>query len=363
MTIPVFYPMGAVTEKKEDKLKALWTHPSWIAERKYDGARYTVHKINGKISLLSRQPAVATGLPVDKTDRVPHLHEFFSKRLPNGTVLDGEIITHENCESNEVTSIMGCDPEKAIARQEERGYVSYVIFDVIHYDGEDLTHLPYYQRRALLEGLYTKLGLNEFDKILLAPVYTEDREQTYLDIVAGGGEGVVLKNNLGTYQKSSDPKKPKKPKNTWVKVKKYDTFDVAIMGFTEPTREYSGGHVEDWQYWEAPKGEWFLKGSLSAENLITDGNTPVTKDYYMGWIGAIVFGQYIDGELTRLGQTDGIADAIKIKIKDGDPELAVGQVMEVGSMRQNKSTGALVHPRFLHARPDKVKEQCILGED
>ena len=357
-TLPVFYPMGAVgfDEKKHG---SLWEDPNWVAERKYDGFRYTINKVNGKVSVLSRNPSVETGLPVDKTANVPHLEELFDF-IPDGSIIDGEIITHENCESHEVTRIMGCDPEKAIQRQKEEGWVKFIAFDIVFWRGKDLQGFKYLDRRRALEKVY-KEYMSGSGYTLLAPVYTSHKEEIYEDIVKGGGEGVVLKNIHAPYEMTIDPKKPKKPKDTWVKVKKYKTFDVVIMGFTDSTREYSGKDKDTWQFWEAPDGTLLYKENRIASVLEEQGYTPVTKPYFNEWIGAVRFGQYNkDGELVEIGQTSGISDDNKQLMTDNQ-EALIGKVIEVGAMRQNKKSGALVHPRFLHFRDDKLPEQCLLG--
>lgn len=339
MGIPVIYPMGAKTDKKRQELA--WDNPNYICERKYDGSRYLARVENGEVRFVSRQQSKKTGLPVDKTENVPHLVEMLGD-FPNGTVLDGEIITHENCTSNEVTSIMGALPEKAISRQEENGWVQYVVFDVLYYDGTDFTGQPYELRRKALENILSRLTNfsdselgNYSDYIYPAPIEKVNKKEYHMDIIQGGGEGTILKNIHKPYIAD------KKPIDTWIKVKTYDTYDVVIMGYTSPTKEYTGKDPENWQY--------------------HDGDMLVTKDYAMGWIGAVEYGQYKDGKLVRIGQTDGIADDVKEYITK-NKEALLGTVMEVGAMRQNEDTGALVHPRFLRFRDDKSPEQCILGE-
>ena len=359
MSIPVIFPMGAVTPKDE-VLATLWEDPNYIAERKYDGSRYLIRKENGKVSIVSRQPSVETGLPVEKTDRVPHLAKWFNDHMPDGTVLDGEIITHENCESNEVTSIMGSNPDLAIQKQKERGYVKYVVFDILFYKNKDLTGYKYIERRKALELVY-KNFLSPTNDVLLAPVSHLNKAELYESIVADGGEGVILKNIHAPYQLSENPKRIKKPKDTWYKVKKYSTYDVVIMGYTDSTIEYSGKEADTWHFWIDPQGNPFYRQNEDAVKLNLDGYLPVTKPYYYAWIGAVRFGQYKDGELVEIGQTSGISDDLKQYISD-NKEALVGKVIEVGAMRQNRKTGALVHPRFLAFRDDKIAEQCILGE-
>lgn len=362
--IPVHYPMGAQTPKPE-LLEKLWLDPLYVAERKYDGARYRMFKEDGKVRFLSRQEQKVNGkgigTPVEKTGNVPHLVEWFSW-IPDGTVLDGEIITHELCTSREVTRIMGCQPEKAVARQLEEGYVTFMIYDMPFYSGHNITGKPWIVRRKAMEKLLNSHTGFANSKVKLSAVAYDFKEETYLTIVEQGGEGVILKNVNSFYEASLDPKKIHKPKDTWYKVKKYDTYDVVIMGYTEPTKEYTGKELETWQYWESPDGHPSLKQNFAVEDLIDHGFKPVTKHYFNGWIGAILFGQYNKaGELVEIGQTGGISDDMKHEITLNQ-DAYIGRVIEVGAMRQEPDSFALTHPRFLHFRDDKEPEQCLLGE-
>jgi hypothetical protein len=364
MTIPVHYPMGAQTPKPE-LLEKLWLDPLYVVERKYDGARYRMFKEDGKVRFLSRQEQKVNGkgigTPVDKTGNVPHLVEWFSW-IPDGTVLDGEIITHELCTSREVTRIMGCQPEKAIARQLEEGYVTFMIYDMPFYAGHNITGKEWIVRRKAMEKLLNSHTGLASSKVKLSHVAFDFKEETYMTIVEEGGEGVILKNVHSFYEASLDPKKIHKPKDTWYKVKKYDTYDCVIMGYTEPTKEYKGKDVETWSYWEKPDGELFFRQNENVETLINFGFQPVTRAYYNGWIGAIRFGQYNkDGELVEIGQTSGINDSTKHEINLAKEDF-IGVVIEVGAMRQEPDSFALTHPRFLHFRDDKAPELCLLGE-
>lgn len=355
--IPILFPMGA-SSVNEKKLKDLWTHKDWVGEQKYDGARYLIRKDNGKVSVVSRTPSVKDGLPVDKTENVPHFVDWFQTYIPDNTVIDGEIITHELGTSNQVTSIMGSKPERALKLQQEDGWVQYVMFDVLFWDGKDLTKLPYHARRKILEKIYKeKFGGSRFFKIAKLFI-KENLEKVYQEIVNAGGEGLILKNLYAPYEYSLVGEKHKRPKNTWVKVKKYKTYDCIITGFTEPTKEYKGKEIETWQYWyHAEKDLYTLKQNVPYQELLKEGFEPVTKDFYMGWIGAIKYGQMKEGKLIEIGQTDGIEDEIKAKIS-ANREKFIGEVIEIGAFRQNKKTHALVHPRFIRFRPDKTPSMC-----
>lgn len=357
MTLPKWlYPMKAVTVS-EDRLEELWENPYWIAEQKFDGARYLAYKHDGIVEISSRNPAKhGGGEPVYKQDNVPHLVETLMA-LPDGTVLDGEMITHRFCQSNEVTSIMGSKPERALKLQEERGWMKYALYDIIFFNGKDLSDYNYLTRRKVLEKVFQQF-LSHDTNFILAPVFSKDKEKMYERIVEEGGEGVILKHIKSKYEWTTNGKKLKAPKDTWVKVKKYDTYDVVVMGYTEPTMEYTGKEIETWQYWYK-NGEFYYRQNEHYLTLLEKGFKPVTKPFYNGWIGAIRFGQYKDGELVEIGQTSGLDDKTQHAISM-NKEAYIGTVIEVGAMRQNKDTGALVHPRFIRFRDDKSPEECIL---
>lgn len=377
--IPVLYPMGAKKDPKREE-KA-WDDRNWWAERKYDGSRYLIRiEADGEVRVVSRQESKVTGLPVDKTENVPHLVAWVRRMgFPENTILDGEIITHENCNSNEVTSIMGSSPEEAIRKQEERGYVKYVVFDMLYYDGRNLLDQPYRYRRQALEILFR--GLTDDEYVFLTEVANYRKKDFYNEIVDKGGEGVILKHVESTYVPGE------KPVGMWLKVKKYDTYDVVVIGFTEPTRRYTGDHEDTWPYWELENGHKFAaSGKAEAHNCAAVADmpvVPVTKDYFMGWIGAVRFAQWVPDNsplavagkehfgteiiggmrhwLMEIGQTDGLKDDVKVIFTDRGHDL-IGTVIEVGAMEQISKTGALRHPRFVRFRDDKSSEQCILGE-
>lgn len=350
-----------------EKLVPYWEdNNEYVAERKYDGSRYLMY-LNQPVDFgdghgvfqnvfRSRQVSKKTGDTVDKTQNVPHLSQvvFVFEGTPIKAIFDGEIIVSETASSNEVTSIMGSLPEKAQKLQFERGYVTYMIFDILEVNGADLSKEPWWKRRKLLEALY-EVMFKKHKHIQLSEVVREGKEEFYNNIVAEGGEGVILKNMKAPYRYAEIGGKEYRNKDTWIKVKKYDTFDVVIMGYTEPTKLYTGKHPETWQYWETTKGELLInEGKPGVESV------PVTRDYFLGWIGAVKFGQYKDGALVEIGQTDGMNDSDKsffTALKEG----MIGRVMEVGAMEQIKKTGALRHPRFIQMRDDKNPEQCILG--
>jgi ATP-dependent DNA ligase len=260
-----------------------------------------------------------------------------------GTILDGEI---QHDDFSQTVSIMGSLPELAIKKQEQMGYIKYKVFDIVRHNGVDVTNMGYSDRIKLASQVVAQIKAKYgTDYIIVLPTYTRNKMDLFHKIVGSGGEGLVLKHKDSIYMSSSDS--PTRSKMQ-IKLKKYITDDVVIMGATAPTREYEGILLDQdnttvWQYYE--------------------NGDKVTKAWHNGWIGAIRFGKYVEGSLVELGQTSGIDDATKILLSDGNHNIKpeyIGTAMEIGAMEQIKKTGAYRHPRFLRLRPEKNAEECIL---
>lgn len=332
--LEVLYPLLASGGSVTDEMLA--DDSDWLAQEKIDGSRYMMFIFSEGNRFTSRQKSRQTGKPVEKTENVPHLHNLIMRGL-EGTILDGEM---QHKDFSQTVSIMGSKPEKAVEKQKQVGWIDYKVFDIVRYKGIDVTALGYSERMALAEKVVAEIKAEyPSTKIQSLPVYTKDKMDLFHSIVTRGGEGLVLKHKDSPYVVSAScPSRSKEQ----IKLKKYITDDVVIMGATKPTKCYSGKDAKNWEY--------IMGGQL------------VSKAWYNGWIGAIRFGKYVNGSLKELGQTSGIEDDMKILLSDGCHGIKkefIGKTLEIGAMEQIAKTGAYRHPRFIRLRPDKNPEECI----
>ena len=349
--IKTIYPMLAGGGTCKDK----WENPNYWAEEKVDGARYLMFIGETGNRFTSRQKSRKTGLPVEKTENVPHLANASLPCLA-GTILDGEM---QHDDFSQTVSVMGSKPDRAISLQEKIGFIHYYAFDILEYKGESVRNRPYRERRKLLEQVEREIfGLLGIEHFQITKVVKSDKKQFYETIVAKGGEGVILKHIDGLYEDGTRS-------GGWVKVKKYITDDVVITGSDKPTRYYDGKALRGkttWRYWESTiVDDNYLEKELTMKEAEELHYRPVTRAWFKGWIGAIKFGQYREGKLIELGQTSGIDDEMKELLSNGFCEIKeeyLGTVIEIGAMEQMKS-GAYRHPRFIKLRPDRDAESCI----
>jgi ATP-dependent DNA ligase len=306
--------------------ESLWNNPEYIAEEKLDGERFKMH-IGRLINRFdSRVISKKTGKFTEKTDNIPHLRNFVFNEL-DGTILDGEIKWGHT--SMSTSSIMGCLPEEAIRKQKESGvYAIYHIFDIIKYKGRLVTDWTYLARRAVLLDIF-ELHLRFNAHIRLVASIKEDKKRYCESTWATGGEGIILKNVNAPYTS----------KSAWVKVKKEKTFDVVIMGYKDP-KELS-----------------IKKG---------DDVATATKYAERGWIGAVKFGQFVDGKLTMLGYTSGMPDEVRQMFSENKKKY-IGSVITIEAQMRIQKSGKFRHPRMATGysvpRKDKMAKDCIFSKN
>lgn len=389
-----FIPMGAIKEQSE-KLEIYIDNPDYISEIKYDGYRMVSWVGSNNIRFTTRnvgKETVRNGSPwpTERTDNVPHLKIL--RHNHNGTLPDGEI-WKPGCRSHDITSMIGGLPETSLTNQIEKGFVHYMMYDMAYYKGKDIRQCGYSERRKILEDFYNEMLYINRDWYFEHPVTKEilckdikeflhvseivpfeGRRERWEQIVADGGEGMILKHKDSFYYEGlirdgkAEPAKVKAnkkkgiPFTPWVKWKKYDTFDVVIMGFEPAEVDYTGKYPETCQFWEDSEGYKFMASGIedATDKCIQRGLSckPITKFHYYGWIGSITFGQYKDGELIQVGNTSGIKDEMRKEFTE-NKEKYIGLVAEVGSMEQLKN-GSLREPRFLKIRQDKNAFECIV---
>lgn len=341
---------------KEDKLSEVCENGDYFLEEKVDGAFYQFVKTQNYSYLFGRTVSRKTGLLTEKSANVPHIIDALST-IPADTVIVGEIYVPGGT-SKDVTSIMGCLAEKAIARQKDKP-IHFYLHDITFYNGEDVTALGAEDRYDLLHKLWDECGLAQYSFLRLAEKVTENLEQTISDILARGGEGAVLKKKDAPYTPD------KRPAWSTIKIKQMDSIDLVCTGFCWPTKEYTGKELETWPYWvkmiDIP--EFGVEELSMSCKYGEEGWQPVTKYYAFHQYSAIKIGAYDDnGELIELGTvSSGLTDEMKQNMSE-DPELYLGRVVSLDCMSIDKGSKTLRHPVFKAWRDDKNPEDCKISE-
>lgn len=345
---------------KKDKLSEICTSGEYFAEEKKDGALYQFCRTDKGNYLFGRTVSVKNGLLTNKIDNVPHINSALSC-LPCGTVIVGEIYVSGGTSKN-VTSIMGCLPAEAIKRQDKQGKIKYYLHDMIFYNGEDMQSWGAEARYQKLVEAWNKFHLEQFDFLQLAESFDTGIEERLSQILAAGGEGIVLKKKDAPYSEG------KRPAWATIKCKQMDTIDLVCTRAIEATKEYTGKELETWPYWQErserdQNGEytWLSSEGQYYEDYLHNPHIyrPVTKPYFYGWKTAIGIGAYDDeGNLKEIGTvSSGLTDEMRAHLDD-----YVGKVVALQCMSIDRKEKTLRHPIVKAWRDDKNAAECKLSE-
>lgn len=335
---------------KKDKLSEVCASGEYFAEQKIDGALYQFCRTDKGNYLFGRTVSVKNGLLTNKIDNVPHINSALSC-LPCGTVIVGEIYVPGGTSKN-VTSIMGCLPAEAIKRQDKQGKIKYYLHDMIFYGGEDMQSWGAEARYQKLVEVWNEFHLEQFDFLRLAESFDTSIEERLSQILAAGGEGIVLKKKDAPYSEG------KRPAWATIKCKQMDTIDLVCTRAIEATKEYTGKELETWPFWE--------RALTGTEQIHTDmcqfgveGWIPITKPYFYGWKTAIGIGAYDDeGNLKEIGTvSSGLTDEMRAHLDD-----YVGKVVALQCMSIDRKEKTLRHPIVKAWRDDKNAMECKLSE-
>lgn len=324
----------------------------YIASEKHDGDwGMFIHYSKGKNLIRSRSISKVTGVYGDYTAKLPHLCGEMDE-WPDNTVVLAEICWDEyGTNANTVGTILRCLPAKAVERQKDKK-LSGLIFDVLMFNGKDLTNDPYNIRI----NIAFELELKYFKR---TQVFTTDFAAAADDIISRGGEGVVI-------QKKSNPYMPG-TRTAWATLKLKQSLphmDLKVIGTIEPNKIYDGDFIDTWKYWEIFTGENRCDpdtGELSAiYDLVEIGpecdrkdipGVPVTKPYYMHWKNGIkvILPSGVTTDITS-GLTDD--DRAYLATAEARDKIAAGELWaEIKAMSVNDK-GALRHGSLIRLRTD-----------
>lgn len=345
-------------KKKENAMNKIFSG-SWLAARKRDGIWMAFMKdMEGNMYLRPRSRNTKKEF-INKIDWVPHLHPFF-KSIPNGTVFLGELYLPRDEHAKTTTSIVNCLLPKSLKRQEkEEDKLHYYIFDILAWEGKSLLNEKAANRFERLIDGWRAYGENYHEWAQY--FYGEELWKQLQEILAEGGEGMVIINEDSTYHPG------KRSNSVSLKIKKelQDTIDCFILGANPPTQDYTGKEIETWPYWfnqltdtKVLELEFLKDEHKTIYQAYEEGAPviPVTKNWFFGWAGSLKLGAMKDGKPVQIGNLSGITDEVKENWKD-----YVGKVCEISCMEimDNEQGGkGLRHPKLLGWRSDKTKEDC-----
>jgi DNA ligase-1 len=174
------YPLGENTDEREDLRR-------YQVEWKWDGIRSQVIRREGSVAIWTRGEEMVT-------DRYPEI-DAAAGRLPDGTVLDGEILPWASGRVMDFGALQRRIGRKTVTRRLlETVPVILMAYDLLEHNGRDIRSAPLQERRSRLERL---IGDLDTDTIRISPTVTADSWEA-LDRMRQrarqiGVEGVMVK--------------------------------------------------------------------------------------------------------------------------------------------------------------------------
>lgn len=201
----------ALTPMRPRTATAPFNSPDHVFEVKWDGVRALAGRDRDGLRLADRHGG-------DLLAAMPELRDL---RLPEGTLLDGEVIVCDQRGRPSYDLLAGRLGPKAVRRG--RGPL-YVAFDLLYERYRPVMARPLAERRRRL----LELGLG--GRRLIAPEHLEEDGEPFFEVVAEYGlEGVVAKRRLSPYV-------PGARTSDWLRVPVTGRADVVVGGILEDER-------------------------------------------------------------------------------------------------------------------------------
>lgn len=138
----------------EDEVEKLGDVKDWAAEHKWDGIRSQVIIRNDELFVWSRGEELVT-------DKYPEF-EAFTTAIPNGTVIDGEILPFPEGEIGTFNDLQTRIGRKTVSKAlQKKTPVILKAYDILEWEGKDVRELPYAERRAILKNLHSEVASEE----------------------------------------------------------------------------------------------------------------------------------------------------------------------------------------------------------
>lgn len=176
----------------------------WVYELKYDGFRAVVALSGGELAMWSRNE-------IDLAPRFPKVADALRKLKVPEVVLDGEIVALDE-EGRSRFQLL---------QQGNRELI--VFFDILWLDGHDIRHLPYADRRELLEKTLRRPPA----LVRLSEQLDMSGDKALLYAAQHGLEGVIAKRKSSVYEARRSKE--------WLKIKAVNEQELVVVGWNPST--------------------------------------------------------------------------------------------------------------------------------
>lgn len=186
-------------------------NPDWIYEIKWDGYRVVSYLNKGKVEMRSRN-----NLSFNEKFKVI---EDALMQWDVRAVIDGEIVALDEEGHANFQQLQN------VLKHRENAHLVYYVFDILWYEGRDLTRLTLLERKEILKSIFPA----DDDRLRYSD-HIVGRGQDFLaSAVKHGLEGIMAKRADSAYETGART-------GSWLKMKNNQRMEAIIGGFTLPRR-------------------------------------------------------------------------------------------------------------------------------
>lgn len=209
--LPVMPPVKPMLAKPQPAIP-----PDRLYEPKWDGFRAIIFRDGDEVEIGSRNEKPMTRY-------FPEVVEAVKAHFPRRAVIDGEIVVIDREHNTLEFEVLQQRIHPAVSRVNLLSRdtpASFVAFDLLALDDEDLTGAPFRERRARLEDALADTA----PPVHLTPITDDHGVATeWFDRFEGAGlDGLIAKDPAGTYQPD---------KRVMTKIKHERTADCVVAGY------------------------------------------------------------------------------------------------------------------------------------
>jgi len=193
---------------------------NYLFEPKWDGLRAILFLRERKLELQNRNLR-------DTTGSYPELQGIKSDIRAKTAIIDGEVVVlGEDGTPNfgHLQARFGVEDPKRVSVLAKTTPVTYVAFDLLHVNGQDLTARPLAERKQRLKSI-----VKEGPYLLYGDHVEAEGTRYFKEATSRGFEGVIAKESQSQYV-------PGLRTDFWIKIKKVNTVDCVVVGFSEGER-------------------------------------------------------------------------------------------------------------------------------
>jgi bifunctional non-homologous end joining protein LigD len=296
---------------------------NYFFEPKWDGLRALLFFRQGRIELQNRNLRDATG-------SYPELQKIKESIRAKTAIIDGEVVILREDgipDFGRLQARFGVDDSRHVDVLSKTTPVTYVAFDLLHVDGEDVIAYPLVARKSRLKAI-----VREGPYLLYGDHIEAGGTSFFEEATSRGFEGVIAKESKSQYH-------PGLRTDYWIKIKKINTIDCVVVGFSE--------------------GEGARAASFGA--LILAAYDEEGKLVHLGNVGGGFSNKTLDDLKRKLSRIETKTATVEGSVDSPTPVTWVKPklVVEVAYMALTND-GRLRFPRFRRTRTDKDPMDCRL---